>query len=534
MDKDGLHLGLDVGSVSAKTVLIDEEMSVAEEHYTRTKGQPLETVLRVLTEILTRIPADRIRSVSVTGTAAKMIAELLGAEFVNEVIAQAKSTSHFHPEVKTIIEMGGEDSKLILIETTPGNGGYRIQDFSMNTICAAGTGSFLDQQANRLHYTIEEFSQLALKSKTPPRIAGRCSVFAKSDMIHLQQGATPDYDIVAGLCYALARNYKSNIAKGKTMITPVSFQGGVAANLGMRKAFFDVLELKEGEFIVPEHFASMGAVGAAFLTMENPAKRKKFEGVERLRDYVSRPVTPDKSLDPLFLSAHHQKESRWEPLRGTPEGKRIPAYLGIDVGSISTNVVVTDENIKVLSKRYLMTAGRPIEAIRQGLKEVGEEVGHLVEIKGVCTTGSGRYLTGDYVGADVIRNEITAQATAAAFIDPEVDTIFEIGGQDSKYISLEHGAIVDFEMNKACAAGTGSFLEEQAEKLGISIKGEFGNLALGSPCPVSLGERCTVFMESDLVHHQQKGAKRDDLVAGLSSSRAARPSTKGWSPRSKR
>jgi len=186
------------------------------------------------------------------------------------------------------------------------------------------------------------------------------------------------------------------------------------------------------------------------------------------------------------------------------------------VGSISTNVVVTDENIKVLSKRYLMTAGRPIEAIRQGLQEVGDEVGTWWRSGGSCTTGSGRYLTGDYVGADVIRNEITAQATAAAFIDPEVDTIFEIGGQDSKYISLEHGAIVDFEMNKACAAGTGSFLEEQAEKLGISIKGEFGNLALSSPAPVSLGERCTVFMESDLVHFQQKGAKRDDLVAGLS------------------
>ncbi len=183
--------------------------------------------------------------------------------------------------------------------------------------------------------------------------------------------------------------------------------------------------------------------------------------------------------------------------------------MGIDVGSISTNVVVLDENKKVLSKRYLMTAGRPIEAIRQGLKEVGEEVSQLVEIKGVCTTGSGRYLTGDFVGADIIRNEITAQATAAAHIDPNVDTIFEIGGQDSKYISLERGAIVDFEMNKVCAAGTGSFLEEQAEKLGISIKEEFGQLALSSPSPISLGERCTVFMESDLVHHQQKGAKNE-------------------------
>ena len=516
MVKDRLHLGLDVGSVSANTVLIDEKKNVVEEYYTRTKGQPLETVLRVLSEILSRIPAERIQSVSVTGTAGKLIAELLNAEFVNEIIAQAKSTTYFHPQVKTIIEMGGEDSKLILVEADPSNGDYQILDFSMNTICAAGTGSFLDQQANRLQLTIEEFSQIALKSKTPPRIAGRCSVFAKTDMIHLQQGATPVYDIVAGLCYALARNFKSNIGKGKAFIRPVSFQGGVAANAGMRKAFFDVLELKEEEFIIPGHFASMGAIGAAFLTMEPGTSVKKFAGLVRLRGYIDRPAQHEMTLDPLSLAEHHRKESDWRPLGQEPEGKKIPAYLGIDVGSISTNVVVIDENKKVLSKRYLMTAGRPIEAIRQGLREVGEEVGHRVEIQGVGTTGSGRYLTGDFVGADVIRNEITAQATAAAHIDPQVDTIFEIGGQDSKYISLERGAIVDFEMNKVCAAGTGSFLEEQAEKLGLSIKEEFGNLALGSKSPISLGERCTVFMESDLVHHQQKGAKRDDLVAGLS------------------
>ena len=141
MENDGLHIGLDVGSVSANTVLIDEDKNVVEEHYTRTKGQPLETVLKVLEDILTRFPADRIRSVSVTGTAGKLIAELLGAEFANEVIAQGKSTTHFHPEVKTIIEMGGEDSKMILVEGEPANGQYRIEDFSMNTICAAGTGS---------------------------------------------------------------------------------------------------------------------------------------------------------------------------------------------------------------------------------------------------------------------------------------------------------------------------------------------------------------------------------------------------------
>src|SRR5512139_615392 len=163
-----------------------------------------------------------------------------------------------------------------------------------------------------------------------------------------------------------------------------------------------------------------------------------------------------------------------------------------------------------------MTAGRDVEAVRKGLQEIGEEIGHQVDIQGVATTGSGRYLTADFVGADLVRNEITAQATAAIHIDSSVDTIFEIGGQDSKYISIDKGVVVDFEMNKVCAAGTGSFLEEQAEKLGISIKNEFSTLALSAGSPVKMGERCTVFIESDLVHHQQRGAPKDDLIAGLS------------------
>ncbi len=180
----------------------------------------------------------------------------------------------------------------------------------------------------------------------------------------------------------------------------------------------------------------------------------------------------------------------------------------MDVGSISTNLVVIDSQLRVLAREYLLTAGRPLEAVTEGLRRLGEKLGDRVTIVGAATTGSGRYLTADFIGADLVRNEITAQATASAAINPQVDTIFEIGGQDSKYIRLENGAIVDFMMNKVCAAGTGSFLEEQAEKLGISIKEEFGRLALASRSPVPLGERCTVFMESDLVHYQQQGAPK--------------------------
>lgn len=518
-----LYLGIDIGSVSANTIIMNEHDEILEEHYDRLKGQPLQTVQRILEEILKRIPAEHFVSVSFTGIGGKLASELLGGNFINEIIAQAKAVQSLYPQVRTIIDIGGEDSKLIFLEEEDGR--LKISDFSMNTLCAAGTGSFLDQQASRLGLTIEEFGELALKSKNPPRIAGRCSVFAKSDMIHLQQIATPDYDIVAGLCYALARNFKSNIGKGKTFVKPVIFQGGVAANVGMRKAFMDVLELSEGDLIIPKYFASMGAIGAVLVAKENKeSKTLKRLDLTQLKDYLARYQEKEKPLPPLSLSPHHLISHRHsnpgpstEILRENlpPDGK-IEAYLGLDVGSISTNLVVIDKNKKVLSKRYLMTAGRPIEAIRRGLQEIGEEIGDRVEIKGVGTTGSGRYLTADFVGADLVRNEITAQATAAIHIDPKVDTIFEIGGQDSKYISIDNGVVVDFEMNKVCAAGTGSFLEEQAEKLDISIKEEFGALALSAKEPVRMGERCTVFIESDLVHHQQRGAEKDDLVAGLS------------------
>jgi predicted CoA-substrate-specific enzyme activase len=295
----------------------------------------------------------------------------------------------------------------------------------------------------------------------------------------------------------------------------------------MRRAFQDVLELSDGELIIPKHFTSMGAIGAILVTQES--KETTMVGalnLTPLHQYLREHQEAHTSLKPLSLSSNHlvQREegrpfsgvSLWSSKTYSTGEEKMEAYLGLDVGSISTNLVVIDREKRVLSKRYLMTAGRPIEAVRIGLQEIGEEIGDRVEIRGVGTTGSGRYLTADFVGADLVRNEITAQATAAVYIDPNVDTIFEIGGQDSKYISLDKGVVVDFEMNKVCAAGTGSFLEEQAEKLDISIKEEFGRLALSAEEPVRMGERCTVFIESDLVHHQQRGAKKDDLIAGLS------------------
>jgi len=511
--RSNICLGLDIGSVSLNTVLLDQSFKVIEEYYDFHYGKPFHALQNRLTTLFEKYSTESIQVTAVTGSGGKLAAELIGGFFVNEVIAQAISVARMYPETRTIIEIGGEDSKLILLEKEAGAIYPRLTDFEMNSICAAGTGSFLDQQAKRIGLSIEkEFGAMALQSKVPPRIAGRCSVFAKSDMIHHQQIATPLHDIVAGLCFAMARNFRSTMARSKEIMKPVVFSGGVAANAGMVRAFREVLELRDGELVIPLHHTSMGAIGAAMHVVDLPDRKVTFKGLDELRDYLQRGgihatgLPPLKESNTLIQKPIHFKFN---------EQAVVPVYLGLDIGALSTNLVLLTDDHKIVARRYLPTAGKPLEAIQKGLTEIYSEVGERAAVMGAGTTGSGRYLTGDFIGADIIVNEITAQATAAIDYDTAVDTIIEIGGQDSKYISIKNGVVVDFEMNKVCAAGTGSFLEEQAEKLNIRIVEQFGNLALGCDCPVKLGDRCTVFMESDLNSFLQKGMKVDKLVGGL-------------------
>ncbi|MHC4618258.1 MAG: acyl-CoA dehydratase activase [Planctomycetota bacterium] len=521
--RDGreLCLGIDIGSTSSDVVALDGAGRIVFRDYLRTKGQPVRTVRGQLEELFGQAKPSDVVMAAATGAAGRFVAKLLGIPFVNEVPAQAAAVYHLYPELKqaTIIEMGGQDSKLIFVSVEQGQ--CRVRDFALNSVCAAGTGSFLDQQAQRLGIAIEEeFGQLALESKTVPRMAGRCSVFAKSDMIHLQQQATPTCDIIAGLCVALARNLKSNLGCGRECVRPIIFTGGVAANTGVVRALEEVFELARGELLVPvEHFFT-GAIGAVLVAK---SRRQEAGGDGRVDLGKIDAYLGERGL---ALTTAPRRRRLAKPTLPTPESpvyehlvsdvsEAVEAYIGVDVGSLSTNVAVVDRQNRILAKAYLMTAGRPLEAVRQGLDIVGGTVGGKVRIMGAASTGSGRYLTGDFIGADVVINEITAQAAGATIVNPQVDTIFEIGGQDSKYISLENGVVVDFEMNHACAAGTGSFLEEQAQRLGIKIDREFAELAFESESPIKLGERCTVFMESDLLSYQQQGAKREDLVAGL-------------------
>lgn len=256
-----MFLGIDVGSVSTNLVLLDREGNLVDKTYLRTKGRPIAAIQEGLAQLAEKWQDTvKIEGVGTTGSARHLAAVLVGADIVkNEITAHAIAASELVHGVQTVLEIGGQDSKLIIIRDGV------VTDFAMNTVCAAGTGSFLDQQAGRLGLPIEEFGNLALRAKNPVRIAGRCTVFAESDMIHKQQMGHRLEDIIAGLCQALVRNFLSNLGKGKEILAPIVFQGGVAANAGIREAFRVALQ---SEIIVPDQYDVMGAVGMAILARE--------------------------------------------------------------------------------------------------------------------------------------------------------------------------------------------------------------------------------------------------------------------------
>ncbi len=530
----GINIGLDIGAISLKLAALGkpgdrpilaalcaanprfrmtelDTRPLVLSDYRRIAGSPIETTYDLLREFYDVVPEVRVEGMRVTGSGSRTIAKVLGLFFENEFKAIARMIGACYPHARTVFEIGGESSKYIRLE------GGSILDYDRSGECAAGTGSFLDQQALRMQYSVEEVGAVCATAQCAARIAGRCSVFAKSDMIHAQQKGYSPAEILRGLCDAVARNFKSSIVKGRPVQAPVALIGAVSQNAGVTGALREAFSLSEEDLFVPEHYAWAGAIGTAILEAEEPRKRSILE-IHRLHQHDSEETVQDTQP----LSSDHVVQLRDRVGVYTPPAGSGPiaAYLGLDIGSVSTNVVAIDESGAVIHDVYLRTAGRPIEAVQQGLEEVERMWGRRLDVRGVGTTGSGRELIAEFVGADVVNDEITAHKTGAVHVSKTlggepVDTIFEIGGQDSKFISIENGVVVDFAMNEACAAGTGSFLEEQAEKLGISIKGEFAKLALASASPTRLGERCTVFMERDVTGWLHKGETVPNLVAGL-------------------
>ena len=489
------RLGIDIGTATVKLVLTDENKTIITTWETLHHNQPSTMLKMGITEL--GVFLTEAVAVGITGADALSFHKVLkDSGFLEDVPAIVEGTKLLAPSARSIMEIGSQGSRFITqIDQVP--------QFATNGHCAGGTGSFFEDQMSRLGLSIEDYSELVEQATSVPRLSGRCAVFAKTDIIHRQQEGVRTPDILLGLCYAMIKNYKATIVRDLLVDKPVAFCGGVTKNRGVIRAIKEVFSLQENELIVPTYASFAGAVGAAL--------------------HASGSFTSEQ----LFLAADHMKESHHGSLSALPASSENTLFdpactqfpvsgkcaLGIDIGSTSTDLVIIGEHNELVDYQYLRTAGNPEAAVRKGLASIKERFGELV-FQAVGVTGSGRERVGRMLGADAIRDEITAQAAGAAHCVPEVNTVFEIGGQDSKYIHIEDGRVVDFQMNKICAAGTGSFVEEQAARMGIPIN-EFGPLALTAKNPASLGERCTVFIETAIAAASAEGIAQNEIAAGL-------------------
>ncbi len=449
---------------------------------------------------------------------------MLGGDFIDPVVAGVEGVKALVPDARNIVQIGGGSFSLTRLAE---DGSY--QRSSINSACASGTGAFLDQQSLRLQVPPTELADRAMRyGKKPPAVATRCAVFAKSDMIHLQQEGFSVDAIAAGLCAGLGNSTVDGLLGGRALTGKTAVIGGVASNSVVVGSVRDKLGV---EVVVPENPQLVGAFGAACVALrrakDNPASvrcdLKPFlrEGAaaakDEGRDGLRPPLELKLSSYPDFTWHRHWVDADGSEIAVIePRSGKVAVSFGIDIGSTSTKAVFLDRDRKVVGWIYRKTAGNPIRAVQllmKAAREMESAGGFELDIRGVGTTGSGRKMIGALVGADLATNEITAHATAAVFIDPEVDTIIELGGQDAKFTQLQNGMVYNSIMNYVCAAGTGSFIEEQSLKLGIPLT-EYAERAMGKPCPLT-SDRCTVYMERDLDLLLARGWNKDQVAAAV-------------------
>lgn len=506
-------VGIDMGYSSVKVILTDENNKTCFSRYQMHKGKMKDTLKNILDEMCGLFDIREIQYGAIIGSGSKFLSKNGVVATVNDVAAVVEGSLAENSSIGSVIDIGGENARFI--SGLEGNDKSRIE-LSMNSNCSSGTGSFLEEQMSRLNLQLSDYTELAEKAKSIPRIAGRCSVFAKTDITHHQQEGVTTPDILLGLAYALVRNYKGTVMKKLPVVKPVLFSGGVAHNGGIITALKDVLSISDEELVIPRNPGCVGALGAAVMAKQNNMfvdMDKLFSAIEQTTEIIEN-GSDEIKLPALIGYGNGDSLGKHKCRDIAAQTGVIDCYLGVDIGSTSTNLVLIDTKEELISYQYLRTLGDPVDAVLTGLQQIRNEFRDRINIVGVGTTGSGRYMIGKMIGADVIKDEITAQARAAVRIDSNVDTIFEIGGQDSKFISVENGSVIDFQMNKICAAGTGSFIEEQAKKFGIAID-TFGDIAISSTNPINLGERCTVFIETSIASCLSRGAKLDDIVSGL-------------------
>jgi predicted CoA-substrate-specific enzyme activase len=506
------YLGIDIGSLYVGAVLVDAEGQPRRKVYARHHGEPY----AVLRRELETFPLAEVSALVRTGAGARDLP--VGGEFVDAVVAQVEGIHAAVPDARNILYIGGGSFSLTRLDAEG-----RYVSSAANSACASGTGAFLDQQALRLQVDPMELADKAMAYQgKAPGVATRCAVFAKSDMIHLQQEGYSTDAIAAGLCAGLGHSTVDGLLQGHDLEGKTAVIGGVARN---RVVVAAVREKLGVETEVPEEPELVGALGAALYAWRRGLVHEldvgALEGATQQHHAKQRSLRPPLALElstypePAYRDYYVDEHGSEVALVADRSGT-VPVTLGIDIGSTSTKAVLMDLDQEVIAWIYRKTAGDPIGAVQRllaAVRALQERAGLTWAIRGVGTTGSGRKMIGAVIGADLAINEITAHASAAVFLDPEVETILELGGQDAKFTQLQDGVVYNSVMNYVCAAGTGSFIEEQALKLGVPI-GEYADFAMGVECPRT-SDRCTVYMERDLDLLLARGWSKPAVAAAV-------------------
>lgn len=504
-----IHMGLDVGSTTVKLVVLDDNFNILYKTYRRHFSDVKNTVKEVINECYSKFKYDSV-TMAVTGSGGIKVSELLGVDFIQEVVAGTEAIEHYIPQTDVAIELGGEDSKITYLKGSV--------EQRMNSICAGGTGAFIDQMATLLETDASGLNEMARDYKKIYPIASRCGVFAKTDIQALiNQGASKS-DIAVSVFQSVVNQTISNLACGRPIRGRVAFLGGPLYFLPMLKErFVKTLELEDGG-ISPENSQIFVALGAAISSFDNNII-SFMELHERVNEDNEIKISSNDLLDPLFKNKeeleefnerHKSREFNYIDLKSY----KGPVYMGIDSGSTTTKMLLLSKDNEILYSFYGSNKGDPLKIVIENLKKIYSIMGEDTYIASSGCTGYGEDFLKAALNLDIGEVETIAHFRAASYFEPEVDFVLDIGGQDMKSMKIKDGVIESILLNEACSSGCGSFLETFAHTVNMSPE-EFANEALKSKHPVDLGSRCTVFMNSNVKQAQKEGAEVSDIAAGL-------------------
>lgn len=503
-------LGIDIGSTTAKAVLIDENGNILYQTYERHFSKVVEKCGELLAAVYNILGQECDITVAVSGSAGLGISEAMRIPFIQEVAAESEVVRHNAPDTSCIIELGGEDAKIIFLE-----GGT---DERMNGTCAGGTGAFIDQMATLLNVTTEELDALSLRAERIYPVASRCGVFAKTDIQPLiNQGARKE-DIAKSIFQAVVNQTIAGLAQGRSIGGKVMFLGGpLSFCRGLRECFKETLKLSDENAVFPDYARVSVALGAAYYATTLDYKYSITDLLERIKK--AKLPTASGTLPPLFENESEYNAFCTRHAEATVSERDIAsyegaAYLGIDCGSTTTKLVLISDKKEILYSYYSSNKGNPVDVVKGCLTEIYSLCKNKIRIRGSAVTGYGEELIKNAFSIDYGLVETIAHFTAAKHFRNDVDFILDIGGQDIKCFKIHNGAIDSIMLNEACSSGCGSFLETFAKSLGFSAE-DFAKKGIYAQRPVNLGSRCTVFMNSSVKQAQKEGATVEDISAGL-------------------